>query len=299
MTAEMVALVRAREQARPPARRVIDDPYAGRFLELGRSRLVAAGGVNGPVAVVSDLAFKTPLVGFASLVLGRHRVMDDLLLEETAAGATQCVILGAGYDARAHRFAPPRGPARFFEVDHPTLSSLKRDLVARALGAVPPHVTFCAVDFMRERLDERLLAEGFDRAARTVFIWEGVTYYLTAEAVRGTLATVRALAAPGSTIIFDAWASAPGVTGSVATVARRVAGLFARAASEPFLFAFDGIDAAPALLRELGYDVLFTYGSERIGAILRDRGRNLLHVPPYLIVAAGRIPLSADTLRPS
>jgi methyltransferase (TIGR00027 family) len=292
VTAEMVALVRARDQARPPERRVVDDPYAARFLELAGSRLLRAGGVNGPVAVASDLAFKTPLVGFGPLVLGRHRVMDDLLLAETAAGASQCVILGAGYDARAYRFAPPRGPARFFEVDHPTLSSVKRDLVGRALGAVPPHVAFVAVDFMRERLDERLLAEGFDRRAKTVFIWEGVTYYLTADAVRGTLSTVRALGAPGSTIVFDAWARAPGLRGSVAAAARRFAGLFARAASEPFLFTFEGPEDAPALLRELGYEVLFTYGSDRIRAVLRERGRNLLHVPPYLVVAAGRIPLT-------
>src|SRR5262245_51206446 len=127
LTAEMVALVRAREQALPPERRVVDDPFSGRFLELAGSRLTRAGGADGPLAAGADLLFKLPWVGVAALVLARHRIMDDLLVAETAAGARQGVILGAGYDARAYRFAPPAGPSRFFEVDHPTLSSIKRD----------------------------------------------------------------------------------------------------------------------------------------------------------------------------
>src|ERR1700752_2370779 len=104
----MVALVRAREQRFPPERRVVDDPFADRFLHETGSRFVH--GAAGPA--LSGF-FKLPFVNLAAVVLARHKVMDDLLTAETAAGATQCVIMGAGYDARAYRFPPPLGPKRF------------------------------------------------------------------------------------------------------------------------------------------------------------------------------------------
>jgi methyltransferase (TIGR00027 family) len=290
LTAEMVCLVRAREAQRAEGDRLIDDPFAGRFLELSGSRLVR-GGVTGPIARAWAAGFKLPFVGFAALVLARHRIMDDLLQAETAAGATQAVILGAGYDARAYRFPPPRGPARYFEVDHPTLSSRKRELVARALGtaAPPPHVTFVTVDFMRERLDERLVAEGFDRSARTVFIWEGVTYYLTPDAVRRTLETVRDLGGPGSSVVFDAWARPPGrVQGALIEATRLAVRVIGNAIAEPFHFFLDSREGASALLRETGFECLFNHGSDDLRALLRKSGRPLLFVPPHLVVAAGR-----------
>jgi O-methyltransferase involved in polyketide biosynthesis len=39
-------------------------------------------------------------------------------------------------------------------------------------------VTFVPADFQTEDWLARLVAAGFDRAARTVFLWEGVTMYL-------------------------------------------------------------------------------------------------------------------------
>ncbi len=291
LTAEMVALARARDALEPPERRVVGDAFAGRFLEAGGSRLTAAGGADGTIAGAAELGLRLPFVGITAMVLARHRLMDDLLLAETAAGASQCVILGAGYDSRAYRFPPPRGPARWFEVDHPTLSSRKREIAARVAGggAAPAHVTYVPVDFVRERLAERLLAEGFDPAARTVFIWEGVTYYLPADAVRGTLATVRSIGAPGSTIVFDAWTRLPGVRGALLDGARTAAGVLGILISEPFLFVLDSPDAGAAILREAGFDVLFVHGPEPLGAILKANGRALLHVPSNMVVCGGRV----------
>ena len=44
---------------------------------------------------------------------------------------------------------------------------------------------------------------GFDVNAKTLFIWEGVTYYLTAGAVDSTLVFVAKNSGVGSSIIFD------------------------------------------------------------------------------------------------
>ena len=57
------------------------------------------------------------------------------------------------------------------------------------------------VDFERDQLIPALESHGYRSALRTFFIWEGVTQYLTPEAVRATLAQLGA-AAPGSRLIF-------------------------------------------------------------------------------------------------
>jgi methyltransferase (TIGR00027 family) len=59
------------------------------------------------------------------------------------------------------------------------------------------------VDFMTERLEQRLHDSGYDASRRTLFIWEGVTMYLSSEAVDDTLAFVRTQSKSGSSIIFD------------------------------------------------------------------------------------------------
>jgi methyltransferase (TIGR00027 family) len=270
MTAEWVALIRAAEQWRAPAERVVDDPFAGRFLEEAASPIVAVGGAAGPVARATAAIFHLPFIGLGQATLARHRLLDDLLLAEVAAGASQAVILGAGYDARAYRFPPGRGgAARYFEVDHPTLSARKRTLAAKVAGGEQPHVRYVTVDFLREGIPERLIAEGFDPAVRTVFLWEGVTMYLTPAAVEATLAAVRGLAAPGSVIAFDVWLRSGGASpfDLVKNLGPRAV---LRAIDEPLLSWFEPGGETPAdLLRRAGFEPLFYHAPPELEAIWR------------------------------
>ena len=48
----------------------------------------------------------------------RTRFIDDLIEESTSTGIEQYVILGAGYDSRAHRLKLPL-KLKIFEVDQP------------------------------------------------------------------------------------------------------------------------------------------------------------------------------------
>ncbi len=64
-------------------------------------------------------------------IAARTPFFDDVTLAAIDAGVTQVVILGAGYDGRALRFAHPN--VRFFEVDHPATQEDKRRRLA-ALG---------------------------------------------------------------------------------------------------------------------------------------------------------------------
>jgi methyltransferase (TIGR00027 family) len=133
----------------------------------------------------------------------RTRHMDQVLLAEVGAGASQVVILGAGLDSRAYRLRDELAPVAVFEVDHPVTAAVKRERLEAVFGARPGHVRYVEVDFNREDLAERLAAHGFDREARSIVLWSGVTPYLEEEGVASTLEWFAAGTGPGSAICFD------------------------------------------------------------------------------------------------
>jgi methyltransferase (TIGR00027 family) len=111
------------------------------------------------------------------------------------------VILGAGYDARAYRF--DLAGVNVFEVDHPATQADKLAKLQAIFGNVPEHVTYVPVDFNTQNLEARLLESGYDPRRKTLFIWQGVSMYLTADAVDATLAFVVNCSGAGSAIVFD------------------------------------------------------------------------------------------------
>ena len=113
------------------------------------------------------------------------------------------MILGAGYDSRAYRFDALKDPIRVFEVDHPATQQAKLEGVRKIFGSLPEHVRYVAIDFNQQTLEDCLAAHGYDPQAKTVFLWQGVTYYLEPAAVDSTLTFIARHAAPGSSVIFD------------------------------------------------------------------------------------------------
>jgi methyltransferase (TIGR00027 family) len=59
------------------------------------------------------------------------------------------------------------------------------------------------INFETDHLRETLTEAGYSQEKKTLFIWEGVTYYLSSEAVDNMLAFVRSNSPPGSSISFD------------------------------------------------------------------------------------------------
>ena len=118
-----------------------------------------------------------------------------------AGGATQLVILGAGYDGRVWRISELAG-VRVFEVDHPATQNDKRTRVAD-LPLSAGMVRFVPVDFERESIESALDRAGHDHSLPTCWIWEGVVMYLTRAAMHATLASIARTSAPGSTLIFN------------------------------------------------------------------------------------------------
>jgi methyltransferase (TIGR00027 family) len=132
----------------------------------------------------------------------RTRFIDEALERAIAGGATQVLILGAGFDSHAYRCQELLAPATVFEVDRPATQVLKKQRVNAALGGPPPNLTYVAIDFQHEDLRDALTRHGYDAAKRTFFILEGVTMYVAEEALRATLRFV-ASHPPGSGIVFD------------------------------------------------------------------------------------------------
>jgi methyltransferase (TIGR00027 family) len=92
--------------------------------------------------------------------------------------------------------------ARVFEVDMPEVLSLRTERLVRNENT-PASAIAVPIDFERDNLGEALRERGYASAARTLFLWEGVTYYLPEDAVKAVLSLVASHSGPGSTILFD------------------------------------------------------------------------------------------------
>jgi len=192
-TAEGIALIRALESSKPADQRVCNDPLAWQFINpafrvLGRF-FSWYGHKRSP--------------GVYEFLVARARYFDDYVRACLDDGLEQLVILGAGYDSRAYRLELLEGRVRVFEVDHPATQQVKLAKLTKIFGSLPSHVVYVPIDFDRETLEQRLCASGYDRQLKTLFTWEGVTYYISAEAVDNTLAFVVQNSGPGSSIVFD------------------------------------------------------------------------------------------------
>jgi methyltransferase (TIGR00027 family) len=196
-TAESVAAIRAVESAKPEGERLCCDPYARYFISGGRD----ASGLEFWRELLSALDLDFP--GIQTEVVLRTRYIDDHLKECIDDGITQLVILGAGYDSRAYRIDGLKGKVRVFEVDHPATQKVKAERLKEVPASLADHVMRVPVDFNREKLNKRLSESGYDKELKTLFIWEGVTPYLTAQAVDETLAFVVNNSGRGTSIIFN------------------------------------------------------------------------------------------------
>ena len=199
------AALRAVESVKPHDERVCYDPFAVDFLG-GTFSLIAKNRCMIPsqllMRVVVWYCERISPGGFGSII-AQTRHIDDYLMRCIHGGIKQLVILGAGYDSRAYRFDELKGKVKVFEVDNPATQRVKAEKVKKIFGFLPNHVIYVPIDFDKDKLDERLFESGYDRNLKTLFIWEGVTFYITAEAVDETLAFVAKNSGEGSSIIFN------------------------------------------------------------------------------------------------
>ena len=206
-TAHLVALGRGMADAglshvddfRDPTARVFLDAKGKRSLaDIERALRANARGVR--IEMARSLADSMAL---------RTAAIDAAVRDAIAGGATQLVILGAGYDGRAWRM-PELAGVTVYEVDHPATQGDKRVHLAE-LPATSAIVRFVSVDFERESIDTALDRAGHDRSSPTCWIWEGVVMYLTREVMRATLTAIAGRSAPASSLILNYHAAHSGL----------------------------------------------------------------------------------------
>lgn len=192
-TAQGVAKQRLIESLAKPDKRIIYDPYADKFV-LGAS-IIKLMGHKLSVWLTQKFA-----PGFHEHLISRTRFIDDLIEKSTENEAEQYVILGAGYDLRAHRLdLPPT--LKIFEVDQPEVQLKKRSKLPKNLPN-SENVTYVSVDFNHQSLKKQLLDAGFDQSKSTVFTLEGVSQYIKKDAIISTLEDLAELSQKTNTTFY-------------------------------------------------------------------------------------------------
>lgn len=132
----------------------------------------------------------------------RTRFYDDLVIEAVADGLGQVVLVAAGMDTRTFRLALP-AEVIVFELDLPEMLSRKQAILDREQAMPRCRRMVVAADLGGDDWPQTLIGGGFDPAIPTVFIVEGLSWYLTEEQNAGLLDDLARLAAPGSRLGID------------------------------------------------------------------------------------------------
>jgi methyltransferase (TIGR00027 family) len=236
-TAEYMALFRAIESSEPPAHRLFSDPYAVDLLS-GALRMLAIlarqPGIGRAAARFLDIGWP----GARSSGVVRTRLIDDFVCQSFREGIDQFVLLGAGFDSRAHRL-PDMQEMRVFEVDHPATQKVKRERLDTVLGlSSSGHIHYVPMNFETDSLEHELLNAGYDKGQRAVVVWEGVVSYLSSDAVNEVFCTLARLLAQGSRVIFT-YVDKRAITGDVRFAKAQRTNTWVRLRGEPFIFGFD------------------------------------------------------------
>jgi methyltransferase (TIGR00027 family) len=130
----------------------------------------------------------------------RAHTVDALIVEAVADGSPirQIVFCGVGQDYRGMRYGDAihaRG-IKVFELDLPPMMDLREKVKARICevnkGLVLPETYALPIDFDKESVSEVLLTcARYDPTLPTLYLWEGVTYYLQPEAMESFFQDIR------------------------------------------------------------------------------------------------------------
>jgi methyltransferase (TIGR00027 family) len=183
-TAKWIAASRARETARED--RLFSDPFAASL----------AGKVGQEILARSEQAGG----GENKFLPVRTRYFDDVVLAATDK-MRQMVNLGAGFDTRAFRLSL-KSDFRIFELDLPEVFAEKEAVLA-SLGAAPR----CHLKYVPTSFDEDwvrcLLAAGFESGAPSLWIAEGLFFYLSQRQVEALLQNSCRIATSRSLFVAD------------------------------------------------------------------------------------------------
>jgi methyltransferase (TIGR00027 family) len=223
--------------------------------------------VRGALGAVEQLA----LPGIITHYLARKRWLEALTRQALQRGASQVVVVGAGFDTLAWRLHRELPAVQFFELDHPATQDPKR----RRLEAAA-NLTYLPVDLSRESPAAVLRScPTFSTDKRTLFVAEGLLMYFPESEVVALLHGLARVTRPPAEMVFSFMARA--ANGSIGFQDEHAAiGWWLRRANESFRWGA-ARDALPALLQRCGLQVLTIADHETLRTeILAPLGRDRL-----------------------
>ena len=121
--------------------------------------------------------------GYRASIVGRARLIEDLVLKQIDHGITQYVILGAGLDTFAQRNPEFTSKLQIFEIDQAATQEWKKQRLIELGFGIPENLHQVPVDFEAgESWIEKLKACGFDINRPAIIASTGVSMYLSKEA---------------------------------------------------------------------------------------------------------------------
>jgi methyltransferase (TIGR00027 family) len=150
------------------------------------------------------------------------------------------------------------------------------------------------VDFEHHDLVQALRSAGFSQTDRAFFVWEGVTNYLSADAVDGTLRRIASIAAPRSRLLFT-YVHRGVLDGSSVFAGTRQLSTTLRRVGEPWTFGLDPAEV-PRFLADRGFGLVEDWGA----ADFRSRylGRRARRVRGYEFYRAALAEVGSDDACP-
>jgi methyltransferase (TIGR00027 family) len=201
-TAVMVAAARAVETERPDA--LIRDPHAKLLVTNSGANVLWKARLDPAVAskveaIDGDAAASVQHMRSYQAV--RTKFFDTYFNDAVADRIRQIVILASGLDSRAYRLDWPAGTT-VYEIDQPEVLAYKSTTLAE--NGVTPAADRREVPIdLRQDWPAALRAAGFDPAAPTAWLAEGLLMYLPAEAQDKMFTQIGELSPPGSRIAAE------------------------------------------------------------------------------------------------
>ncbi len=227
--------------------------------------------------------------GAYEFMIARTAFFDGIVSKALKENIGQIVFLGAGYDSRSYRLSELIRDTQFFELDTAPTQARKKDCLQAAGIALSPHSTYVPVNFETDDLAAKLLHAGFSAGKKSLFIWEGVTYYLTSDAVDHLLAFVNSHSPMGSSIAFD-YAALSDQALNEAGARELRQHLQARHSGEPIKFAIPAATIGP-FLRRRGFEILEHVSASEMNKRYLAAGRypELNEVPSLLCLVHAKV----------
>lgn len=132
----------------------------------------------------------------------RKRFMFEAVIAAIADGATQLLVVGAGFDPLAALIAREHPQVLCVELDTPATADPKR-IGLSGSGAARDNLHVVGVDLATRSIADALRPLPWRPDARSVIVAEGLLMYLDRAAVREFFKMMRQIAGPGSRLAFS------------------------------------------------------------------------------------------------